>query len=307
MKRRVKQHIMQAKTLLKLLFHLPLQKSFMEKILFVTDGINLNMTALDFAAYLGRLTHSKLTGIFLENLVDEQRLVLKETHNYSYLNYEVDEGSAAYVEKMNLIQQNVVKFEEACLKRDVRCNVHYNRSVPAEEIIKESRYADLIVADAAASFNKKYEGAPTDFIKDTLANAECPVIIAPENFEEINEIVFAYDDSASSVFAIKQFTYLFPELNDKKLTVLQVNDKDFTATAGKYNFKEWLKNHYGAIGFEVIIGNPDYEIFSCLLKKKNTIIVMGAYGRSAVSRYFKHSQADLLIKTLTQPIFIAHH
>ena len=33
---------------------------------------------------------------------------------------------------------------------------------------------------------------------------------------------------------------------------------------------------------------------------------MGAYGRSKISQLFKKSKADVLIKTITQPIVIAH-
>ena len=50
----------------------------MEKILLAIDAINLDMPALDFACYLGRLTNSKITGVFLENLVADEKLVIKK-------------------------------------------------------------------------------------------------------------------------------------------------------------------------------------------------------------------------------------
>jgi nucleotide-binding universal stress UspA family protein len=33
---------------------------------------------------------------------------------------------------------------------------------------------------------------------------------------------------------------------------------------------------------------------------------MGAYGRTSVSRFFSHSHADILLKTISQPLFISH-
>lgn len=278
----------------------------MEKILFVTDGLSLNMAALDFAAYIARLTRSKLTGIFLENLVDEQRLVLKKSHDYSYLGYEVNENTEAYSRKMELIKQNICRFEEACIQREIRCNVHHDRTMPAEEIINESRYADLIVMDASTSFRKQHEGSPTKFTQEILHRTECPVIIAPSQPEDIYQVVFAYDGSASSIYAIKQFTYLFPQFSDKNLLVVQVRENKFEKDIDKYNFKEWLKNHYSAIGFETIDGNATWELYAYLFKKKNTMIVMGAYGRSPLSRFFNSSKADMILKTITQPVFIAH-
>lgn len=278
----------------------------MEKILFVTDGLTINMAALDFAAYVARLTRSKLTGIFLENLVDEKRLALKKEPDYAYVGYEVDENAEMYSRKMELIKKNIGCFEQACAQREARCNVHRDRAMPAEEVINESRYADLIIMDPTISFNKRYEGSPTKFTQEILHKSECPVIVAPFFFEDINEIVFAYDSSASAVYAIKQFTYLLPQFCDKNLLVVQIKEDKSEKDTDRYNFKKWLKNHYSAIGFETIDGDARWELFSYLFKKKNTMIVMGAYGRTAMSRFFSSSKADMVLKTLTQPVFITH-
>lgn len=148
---------------------------------------------------------------------------------------------------------------------------------------------------------------PTEFEKDILKEAECPVIVAPQNFDGVDEIIFAYNSSKSAAFAIKQFTYLFPEFDDRKITVLQVNKEGEWADHDKYNLREWLQNRYSAIGFEAVKGDAEDKLFDYLLKRKNAFVVMGAYGRNSVSRFFKPSHADLLIKTITQPIFISHY
>jgi nucleotide-binding universal stress UspA family protein len=279
----------------------------MEKILLAIDAKNLDMQALDFACYIGRLTNSKVTGVFLENLVADEKPVLKGVQGSAYLDWEIDTSSPQFIDKQNLTEKNIAQFKEACENRSIRCNIHRDRGVPAAEIIDESRYADLIIIDAATSFNRRYEGTPTEFVKDVLKDAECPVIIAPEAFEGIDEIIFTYNGTRSSAFAMKQFTYLFPELSDKRAIVLQVNDEGTWEDPNKYNIREWMQNHYSAIGFQVLQGDTEDKLFDYLFKRKNVFLVMGAYGRSAVSRFFKHSHADLLIKTITQPIFIAHY
>ena len=50
----------------------------MEKILLAVDAINPDNNSLEFACYLGRLTKSKITGVFLENLPIEERPLLKK-------------------------------------------------------------------------------------------------------------------------------------------------------------------------------------------------------------------------------------
>lgn len=278
----------------------------MEKIVLAVNGVNNNPIALDFACYLGRLTHSKIKGAFLENLIANESPVLQEMHGISYMNWVVDKTSEEYEKKMAVIEKNISLFKDACEKRSVRYSIHRGGGHPAKEIIRESRYADVLVVDAETSFNKRFEGVPTEFVKDVLNDTECPVIIAPESFDGINEIVFTYNGSKSSMFAIKQFCYLFPQLEDKKVTVIEV-DEDGQCTADeKEKFREWINTHYSSVGFEVLRGDTESELFAYLLRKENVFIVMGAYGRSTVSQFFKHSRADLLIKTITQALFISH-
>jgi len=279
----------------------------MEKIVVAIDGTNVNPQALDFACYLGNLTRATITGIFLENLVANERPVLTEAYGAAYLEWEVDKDSEDYKRKMATIDHNISFFKNACEKRGVRYCIRRDEGSPAKEIIEETRYADVLVIDAETSFNKRFEGNPSDFVKDVLKEAECPVVIAPETFDGINEIIFTYDVSKSSVFAVKQFTYLFPQLEDVKVTVVHVDENGEVPGPEKKKFQDWLSGHYSEIHFEELKGDPESELFAYLLRKKNVFMITGAYGRSAISRFFKHSRADLLIKTITQAIFIAHY
>jgi nucleotide-binding universal stress UspA family protein len=279
----------------------------MKKILLAIDGRNINMPALDFACYLGRLTNSRVTGVFLENLVADEKPVLKTIYGGRYLDWEVDVNSPEYVEKEQTVEKNIEFFKDACERRSVIGTIHRDRGVPAREMIHESRYADILIIDGATSFNKRYEGSPTEFVREILQDAECPVIIAPEHFDGLDEIILTYNGSRSSVFAIKQLTYLLPQLSDKKATIIQVNKNGEWSGIDKHNFREWLQFHYNTIEFEILKGDTDEQLFRQLLRRKNALIVMGAYGRNSLSRFFKHSQADLLIKSVTQPIFISHY
>jgi len=278
----------------------------MQKILLAINANNPNKNALEFACYLGRLTRSKVTGVFLENLLAVESPKLKKVHEIENTVVEANEKYGAQEIKSALIEKNISLFKEACICRGVNYVLHRDRGLPSVDLIKESRFADVLVADAATSFNSRYEGSPSAFTNYLLKRAECPVIIAPDGFEAIDEIIFTYDGSASSVFAIKQFTYLFPQFYDKKACVVQVNETGEWHDPDKYKFKEWLKGHYMNLHFEALKGEPVVKLFDYIFKRKNIFFVMGAYGRSALSQFFSHSHADLLIKTTTQPIFIAH-
>ena len=79
----------------------------MEKILLAIDAITPDKKALEFACYLGRLTKSKITGVFLENLVDEERLVLKQSRGMAYMEPGLDETTEEYKAKIEMINENI--------------------------------------------------------------------------------------------------------------------------------------------------------------------------------------------------------
>jgi hypothetical protein len=143
-------------------------------------------------------------------------------------------------------------------------------------------------------------------VREILNRSQCPVVITPLSFERVDEIIMTYNGSKSSFFAIKQFTYLFPEYFDKKLSIIQVNKSGNWPHEDHERLKSWLENHYLDVNFISLNGDTENELMTFLFLKKHVFIVMGAYSRNTISQFFNESTAEILIKTLTQPIFIAH-
>ncbi|RYG40008.1 MAG: universal stress protein, partial [Chitinophagaceae bacterium] len=208
----------------------------MQKILLAINAVSPDSQSIDFACYIGRLTKSVITGVFLENLVADEKPVVKTGEGLPYMDWDLDEHSPEYQKKNALIEKSIEMFNDCCDRKSVRSAVHRAAGVPSREIIEESRYADLIIVDSATSFNKTYEGRPTEFVKDVLKDAECPVLVAPGSFEAIDEIVFTFDGSRSSAFAIRQFTSLFPELGEVKAVVLHVSKDGIWREAEQQRF-----------------------------------------------------------------------
>ena len=207
--------------------------------------------------------------------------------------------------------QGIRFFTDACTRRNVKGEAMVRGTSllhtenPVKEVVRESRFADLLLVDADTSFAGKTE-VVSHFVKDVMTLAECPVIVAPAYFESIDEVAFCYDSEHSSVFAMKQFTYLFPQLAEKKLTVLEVNRTE-DMIVEKEKVQSWLTGYYPHINFQVLNGEPAEELMKYFLLKKNMLLVMGAYGRSMVSSMLKKSNADLLMRVVDLPVFITHH
>ncbi|HEY6899215.1 MAG TPA: universal stress protein [Puia sp.] len=257
----------------------------MEKILLAMEGNRQNTYTIDFACYLAKLTGSRLIGAFLEGEPGVHVV-------------EAEEGDT--------VAGQVNRFREACVCREVPARVHRDRGTPLGEILLESRFSDLIVVDPEASFKRIEREFPGKWVREVLVAAECPVVVSPYSFNGMDKVIFAYNGTASSVFAIKQFTYLFPEFRSKKAVVVSVRNGEEAALEEQYKIKEWFSAHYEDVEYVVLAGEASDELFFYLLDKKDAIVVLGAYGRGMLSRFFKPSQAGILLKTVNLPIFIAH-
>lgn len=72
--------------------------------------------------------------------------------------------------------------------------------------------------------------------------------------------------------------------------------------------REFIKRHFPKAKYIVAKGQAEEQILGHLrYHKGNEMVVLGAYRRSEISRWFKTSMADTLMQELDTPLFIAHN
>lgn len=285
-------------------------KYHMEKILLLADAHNFKAETLDFACYMANLGKSTLVGVFVEQSALAKAPSVKTIGGTAYVE-EITVATADQQENDDLVKKGIATFKGGCIKRETVATVHHDKGDPLETIVTESRYADLLIVDPAFSFSDDGK-VPSAFVMNILHKAECPVLIAPEYYEQTDEIVLAYDGSSSSVFAIKQFYYQLPKLADKRMVVLHINKEQGATLQTKeelQHFKEWLDMHFPKVSFLELTGNARDILFEYFLSgdNPNRMLVTGAFGRNYLSTFFKPGTAELVLKAVDLPIFVAHH
>jgi hypothetical protein len=276
----------------------------MEKILLVINAHDPDLKQINFACRISKLAKTKLTGVFIENIYSEYQ-PLPGIDGLSYFNAVIEQDATSVIMET---KQAVSIFKDQCQIHGVRYEAVVDHGEPINAVLFETKYADLLIADPRISFYWSDGNNPSDFARQLFHQAKCPIMIAAEKFDDVREIVFCFDASDSSVYAIKQFTYLFPGFSDRNILLLEVNASgELKYDDNRKRMMEWLEFHYKTVRYELLKGKAKDQLYIYCMGKQDVVIVMGAYGRSYVSGFFKKSSADPLIKKIDLPIFITHH
>lgn len=276
----------------------------MKKILAAFDGTKYSEGASKYALEIAKATNSLLVGVFIQDM-----RYLNFTYAYAWDQPFIDFTAveAGEKEEQEKIDLNIKLFKRACDEKGVHHKVHLDKGVPVQELLRESIFADIIIVDENTGFYTMGKDAPSPFLKDLLVDSHCPVLIVPHHYSYFDKVFMCYDGGASSVFAIKQFAYLFPELEELKSTVISVNEKSGNHLKEGQNFKDLIHSHFKNTDYIVLHGDSGDELVGYLKDHaQNAIVVMGSYGRNAIARVFHQSLSTRVIKELNVPVFITH-
>lgn len=272
----------------------------MKKILIAFDGAHFSDAAFDFARQLNEQQPLLLGGLFLPS-ADYRSMIAYYLGGFDVPFYfptsDVDADD---------IERNISRFRELCRKHHIEHRVHnLIAGSIVEGIAKETRYADLLLISSGLFYSNMSKGAQREYLHDTVHDAECPVIILPEQYHFPKSLVLAYDGSESAVFAIRQFAYLFPEFASLSTTIVYASEKDGELPDLAY-IKELAARHFPDLTFFKLEADPKKYFDTWVESLRAPLIVAGSLGRSGFSEVFKKSFIRDVIAAGRQPVFIAH-
>ena len=273
----------------------------MKKILIAFDGTQFSEGAFEFARALNQLRPVLLTGVFMPQV--------------SYANLWSYSGAMAgplYVpmieeEEGDLLQKNIEHFQSLCIKNDIVFRVHRDfNDFALPELKRETRFADLLLISSEKFFENMIGGNAIDYMRDAIHNVECPVVVIPEKFSFPKRNVIAYDGTASSVYAMKQFSYLFPELCSNETLLVYSKDREGNDLPDEIYVEELATQHFRDLSLLKMKLNPKKFFNDWVKGEESPILITGAMGRSSISEMFRKSFITDVIVDHQLPVFIAH-
>lgn len=278
----------------------------MKKIIVTIDALTYNEHALEYAIGIARRSGGMVLGVFLH---DMSYIYADLPGIFDLVPVEYNNIIKKQHEDHEKLELNLKLFNERCNQENIRHKAHFHDGTDIVNfLVNESVFADILILDEHMSFTNAGAHQLSNFIVDVLEDAHCPVLVVPGKFELVDNVFLCYDGTPSSVHAIKMYSYLFPEWNEKPTTLVTFNSTSSNHLSSSENIKDLLHQHFSNLIFDVEhekrAANAVLSFFK--LYQENAFVVMGAYGRSQFSRLLKKSLANTIIKEIKVPVFITH-
>ncbi|TCZ73347.1 hypothetical protein [Flaviaesturariibacter aridisoli] len=206
-----------------------------------------------------------------------------------------------------LAAQTRRQVSERCLALNISFRMH-ERTGDGDigQLRKESRFADLLIADHALFFGSTHPGFEWDHFARTVRELECPVIVLPEVRRFPKQNIIAYDGSASSVYALKQFYSVLPELAENSTYLVYTKDEPGNRIPDLDFIEELAAPHFRDLAITKLTGTRPQTFPEWMNQHSGPMLVCGALGRNAFSRLFHRSFSYQHLVEQKVPVFIAH-
>jgi hypothetical protein len=249
----------------------------MKQVLFVCTGNNYPQGAFNFIKSLNHESPVSATGLFFSH----------------------DGGKDTAASK--------AKFSGQCQQSHILHNIHDNEGPWNKALFaKESLFSDFILLSSQQFYGDLRERQPNAFLSEAMHHAECPLLIVPEDFTPSNHLFIAYDGTSESIFAIKQFSYLFPHLTELPTEVVYVNEEASNSIPELEHLRRYSRLHFSCMGFSKLHFKAAEYFATWIGERQHVMLISGSYGRSSFSYATTPSFAEDVIHDHRLPVFVAH-
>ena len=271
----------------------------MKNIIIILNESHIPHHVISTAIKIARESNSLIDAVFINDM-DVLNLSYPFFNDMALMQEKVPAKVIAE-QRMLLMESIIRQFRDDCDAVTVDYKINIEHEVSLKNLVELSHFADLIIAD-----NKSDPNGYS--LKDILADAHCPVLLVDINAEPVTNIHLAYDGSLAGMFAIKMFSYIFPEYQNLPAQLIYIAAKEGDETPHLNEIKAWASKHFVNISFKSIAGNAKKELVENVSQNsEKAIVVMGAYSGSSIGRLFLKSTADSIINETSASLFITHN
>jgi len=268
-----------------------------KRILLILNGKLVADHVVAAAIEMSVATSSELNAVFINYALDLAEYQYPFPNDISLTRNNLT-GKTIAEEDAELMENNIKSFMHKCEIAGVAFDVETGKETSLQWLKTNSAFADLILADANENLRQHH-------IVDLLIDAHCPIYLVSKHASAVKNVIFTYDGSFSSMRAIKMYTYLFRNTHQLPATLVHVSDKNRQLPEEKY-IRSWLSLHYREVEYKILNGNIQHELVNYTRSSPDSLVVMGSFGRTTLSRFFHKSLANYIVEEGRCSLFITH-
>jgi nucleotide-binding universal stress UspA family protein len=264
------------------------------------DGSEESDAARDLGLRWAARAEARVFGL---GVIDEARLLEEEAAALPGAHHWRVAGIEAHrAEGRRRIREAIREFERCSSDFGVRCHSHQTEGGSAEQILAWSRRSDLVILG-----RRPREGHGSGTLEAVLRECPRPVVAVPANAEGGEAVIVAYDGSAQASRAIYAFVAsglgLGRPVHVVAVEPSEVAASSLAATAADYLAAHDLEAHPCPVATEQA---PAAALLDRSHRLGAGLLVMGAFGQSAVREFFLGSVTRTLLGESRAPIFCFH-
>jgi len=257
--------------------------------------------ALEYAILIAKKHQAVVNGITILDIQEIEDSIGPVPIGNQYWAEKLEESK---INEANTLINNIKKkFEDKLKKENVTYNFEKDQGIPSKWIIKKSEFYDLVIMGMNTYFHFGTKDKPGNTIKEVLNNSITPVLLIPENFTNIKNVLITYDGSFQSTRAMQRFIHLSMLFDFNIRVINSSKDKTF------FDYqKENVESYFKAYGLQNIEFIHTEENIKVILKEKYLewadLIVLGAHSKNVIQDFLIGSLTSFLIDLNKKPLFI---
>jgi nucleotide-binding universal stress UspA family protein len=276
--------------------------SMIRSLLVGLDGSAYAAPVLDLALRWAKRFDAELVGL---GVVDEPGIQVSEAALFAEGYHRPVTTTLRDVRRE--VEDVLGNFARRCEEAGVKHRAIEDVGTPYVEILREAERSDLILLGRETHFDFGWQRQPDETLGRVVQDSPRPVVVVPESLAGGESVVVAYDGSLQAARALSAFEAT--GLGEGREVHVVTIDADRTAAARIADRAlAYLRLH--AINATAHLADASRTPARTILERVEALgaglLVMGAYGQSALREFFLGSVTREMLRRSPVPVFCTH-
>lgn len=276
----------------------------LKSILVGLDGTKFSEAATALGLDWAQASGAKLVG---QTVVDEPGITVPEPvpMGAAYFKGQRDEELLEAARRRS--RQWLAQFDSRCERAGIPFRSLDGTGDPAEVLLAEAQRHDLILLGAETHFRFGPTERPCDTLDKVLHSPPRPVVAVPERLGEGHTVVIGYDGSLQAARTLAAYAATgLATRNENVIVTIDEDCDEAKRIAGRA--VDFLSLHGVAVKSRPVETrlDPASILLDHSVQLKAHLLVMGAFGHSALREFFFGSTTRGVLHSSTVPVMLYH-